>query len=279
MSRPSLPILATVLFGSCLSIAAAPCANTKIASPDAQAAASQNAASLYDLTWSPFGRVESGWSIYVPLVGHEIGSTAKPDSPEFAESLASWQGAHGLPATGILDPATFLRMKTIWQSRRPFVSGSRSVCPAPPAPSALSLLAPDESYGGKQIWLRSPALKAYRDLVAAARAAIPELAADNRVLTAFSGYRSPEYDAARCVRDGNCQGVVRAACSPHRTGLALDLYLGAAPGYAPDSSADANRAFISRTAAYQWLVANAARFGFANYAFEPWHWEWTGAAN
>jgi hypothetical protein len=25
------------------------------------------------------------------------------------------------------------------------------------------------------------------------------------------------------------------------------------------------------------MVANAARFGFVNYPFEPWHWEWTGA--
>ena len=28
--------------------------------------------------------------------------------------------------------------------------------------------------------------------------------------------------------------------------------------------------------AYRWLVANADRFGFVNYPFEPWHWEWTG---
>ena len=24
------------------------------------------------------------------------------------------------------------------------------------------------------------------------------------------------------------------------------------------------------------LVKNAARFGFVNYVFEPWHWEWVG---
>ena len=44
----------------------------------------------------------------------------------------------------------------------------------------------------------------------------------------------------------------------------------------PESSADPNRLFQSRSAAYRWLVANAARFGFVNYPFEPWHWEWTG---
>ena len=26
------------------------------------------------------------------------------------------------------------------------------------------------------------------------------------------------------------------------------------------------------------LVTRATRFGFVNYPFEPWHWEWTGEA-
>jgi LAS superfamily LD-carboxypeptidase LdcB len=72
--------------------------------------------------------------------------------------------------------------------------------------------------------------------------------------------------------------VVRAACSAHRTGLALDLDVGAAPGFMVDSSADPNRLFQSRTPAYRWLVRNAVRFGFVNYVFEPWHWEWRGEA-
>jgi LAS superfamily LD-carboxypeptidase LdcB len=24
------------------------------------------------------------------------------------------------------------------------------------------------------------------------------------------------------------------------------------------------------------MIRNAGRFGFINYAYEPWHWEWTG---
>jgi LAS superfamily LD-carboxypeptidase LdcB len=56
----------------------------------------------------------------------------------------------------------------------------------------------------------------------------------------------------------------------------MDIYLGSAPGYPPESSDDANRLYESRAPAYLWLVANAERFGFVNYAFEPWHWEWTG---
>jgi LAS superfamily LD-carboxypeptidase LdcB len=58
----------------------------------------------------------------------------------------------------------------------------------------------------------------------------------------------------------------------------MDVYLGAAPGFVPESSADANRLFQSRTTLYRWMVRHAARFGFVNYPFEPWHWEWTGEA-
>jgi LAS superfamily LD-carboxypeptidase LdcB len=58
----------------------------------------------------------------------------------------------------------------------------------------------------------------------------------------------------------------------------MDLFLGAAPGYPPESSADPNRLYQSQSGAYRWMVANAARFGFVNYPFEPWHWEWTGEA-
>jgi LAS superfamily LD-carboxypeptidase LdcB len=56
----------------------------------------------------------------------------------------------------------------------------------------------------------------------------------------------------------------------------MDLDLGAAPGFSVDSSADKNRLYMTGTPLYRWLVDNAAHFGFANYAFEPWHWEFVG---
>jgi LAS superfamily LD-carboxypeptidase LdcB len=124
--------------------------------------------------------------------------------------------------------------------------------------------------------LRPAALAAYGRMLNAARAEVPEVRADLRLMTLFSAYRSQESDAARCVLDGNCQGIVRSSCSAHLTGLAIDLYLGAAPGDRPDSSDEVNRLYLSRSAAYRWMVNNAARFEFVPYAFEPWHWEWTG---
>ena len=112
-------------------------------------------------------------------------------------------------------------------------------------------------------------------MIAAARAADPRIAADRQTLTIVSAFRSPAYDAARCS-GGRCNGIAKARCSAHRTGTAVDLYVGAVPGHSPVDSDDANRLYLSQTPTYRWLVKNAGRYGFVNYVFEPWHWEWVG---
>ena len=243
------------------------------------AAAQANAASLQTLAWAPFKRSEVGWETYAPLIAREIRTNCAPQTPGFAAALAAWQAAQHLPVDGALSAAVFDHMKTAIQLRRPFVQVSaQGVCPAPPGQGALAAATPAEGYAGKAILLRPAALAAYRRMAAAARVEDPRIAADPRNLTIFSGFRSPAADTARCAAERNCDSVVRANCSAHRTGLALDLYVGEAPGFGPDSSADANRLFISRTPTYLWLAANADRFGFVPYPFEPWHWEWTGEA-
>jgi D-alanyl-D-alanine carboxypeptidase len=247
--------------------------------PAFAAAAVANTTSVRNLAWTPFGRAESGWEIYAPRVAQEIGARCGPTSERFAQALAAWQARHRLAGAGVFDPATFAAMKGAWQGQRPFVQlSARGVCPAPPLETSLASGRREEGYGGKVVQLRPGALEAWRRMVAAARAEGPAIRADARNLALFSGYRSPDFDAARCARDHNCDGRVRATCSPHRTGLALDLYVGQAPGFGPDSTADANRLAQSRNPAYLWLLANAGRFGFMNYPFEPWHWEWTGEA-
>ena len=242
-------------------------------------AAIGNTASLHTLIWSPFGRPELGWEVYVPVLQHEIATTCDPATPGFAAALAKWQGAHHLPATGIVDEPSFAAFNKAWQARRPYVAlRNGGTCPPPPSPDRLAAPKPSEAYVGKPILLRATALAAYRRMAAAARTAVPGLKADPRWLTIFSGFRDPAADAARCATEGNCQGVTRAQCSAHRTGLAMDIYVGEAPGFGPDSSADPNRRAMVRTPLYAWLLANAGRFGFVNYVFEPWHWEWTGEA-
>lgn len=239
-------------------------------------AARQNDQSLRRLAFAPFHRAETGWEVYAPLMAHEIGTRCGPDSAAFASAWAAWQSAHGRTADGVVDAATFASMAAIWQARRPFVAVARQRCPAPPPESGLVPVPADQSYGGKTMLLRPAVLAAYERMLASARTEGSEAGAAPRLMAVFSAYRSPAYDAARCAQDGNCQGVVRATCSPHRTGLAVDINLGAAQGYGPDSSDDANRLYIAQGAAYRWMVANAGRFGFVPYPFEPWHWEWTG---
>ena len=256
-----------------------PALATAICSDGPAPAARANAASLQTLAWAPFGRSETGWATYAPLIGREIHTACAPGTPGFAQALAGWSRDHRLPDDGIVTPAVFGALKTTIQLRRPFVQlSAKRICPNPPAASALANAAAAEGYGGKAIQLRPGALSAYRQMAAAARREDPAIAADLRNLTIFSGFRSPAADDARCAAEHNCNGLVRATCSAHRTGLAMDLYVGQAPGFGPDSSADPNRAFMSTTPAYRWLVANADRFGFVPYPFEPWHWEWTGEA-
>lgn len=233
-----------------------------------------NTVTLRTLRWTPFRNPETGWETYAPLIANEIKTSCPFTSPGFAQALGVWQRARGLPATGVVDARSFAAMKALWQSRRPFVAlSARKICPAPPR-----VVLSAKGYLGKTIKVRPKALGAYRAMVAAAQAEVPALRRDTKWLAIYSGFRDPASDAARCRTEGNCDGSRRATCSAHRTGLALDLYVGEAPGYGPDSTKEPNRRAMSKTPAYRWMVANAKRFGFVNYAFEPWHWEWTGEA-
>ena len=192
-----------------------------------------NKQSLTDPAWAPFGRQETGWSVYAVRAGHEIKSRCPPKSPGFAVRLARWQTRHALAPTGQMDRTTFQAMKTVWQNERPFVAQrAAGVCPDPPADADLAILPAAQTLDGKTVRLRADAAHALETMVAAARRDLGAEALAPDRLTVFSGFRSPAYDADRCAREGNCDGVGRATCSAHRTGLAVDLMLGAAPGYA-----------------------------------------------
>jgi D-alanyl-D-alanine carboxypeptidase len=246
---------------------------------DLRAAAQYNAAASINLAIAPFGRSETGWALYGPQIAELIKTRCAPDTPGFAEALSHWQTAHGLIPDGVVTDAVFQVFKGVWQERRPFVMlRVAKICPAGADEATLEALRPDETLGDKIILLRPAALAALRRMAQAARSEVAETRDDPDLLKAFSGYRSPVADDARCEREKNCQGMVRAQCSVHRTGLAVDLNVGFAPGFMADSTVDANRLYQTRTATYRWLVRNAARFGFVNYVFEPWHWEWTGEA-
>ena len=247
---------------------------------NAHQAARLNANSIDTLAVAPFGHAETGWRTYAPLTAHEAGTACAPDTPGFAEALARWKVAHGMAYDGTVDDRTLQVLKGAWQEHRPFLMArvKKEPCPDPPAIDDLEQIKPTESHYGKPILVRPEALASYRRMVAAARRELPELDRDPLLMTIFSGYRSPEYDAASCFNQGGCNGVARASsCSAHRTGAALDIVIGNAPGARVDTATDANRRYLSQTRLYQWMVLNAGRYGFVNYPYEPWHWEYVGA--
>lgn len=248
------------------------------AEPRFHAAARRNGQTLDTLSWAPFGVEERGWETYAPLLGREIGTTCGFGTPAYAQALAAWQLSHQLPADGEFGPETFEVLKGVLQERRPFVMARvQGVCPEGPTPIQLvAVPTHEETFAREGRQLRPEVLAAWRRMVAAARAEVPAVRADPTALTLFSGFRDPAADEARCAAEGNCDGARRASCSPHRTGAAIDVNVGWAPGQTADSVAFENRLHQTRTPAYRWLVANAHRFGFVNYVFEPWHWEWVG---
>lgn len=247
------------------------------APPEFAAAAQANAASVESLAVAPYGLDETGWSAYAILTAKTVGTRCPPNSPAFAEKLAAFEARHGLPADGIMDPGVFEALRGAWRIDRPGRGlPADGICDDLPAGARLEKAAAEESYGGKAILARPEALAAFRRMRDAARREDPTVAGDPRNLTIFSAYRSVAADAERCETEGNCDNVRRATCSPHRTGYAFDIYVGEAPGLGPASTDPASRRYLATTATYRWLVENADRFGFANYPFEPWHWEYVG---
>lgn len=248
-------------------------------SPEWDGAAFANFISVNSLEWTPFNQMEWGWQTYVPLIQQEIGTRCAVGTVRFAQALAQFQSQRGLIANGIFDDAAFQVFKGIWQERRPFIMARvrGEPCPAPPPLSDLGYLVEEEEHADRLTrLLRRDVLVAYRRMVQAARREVPEVAANPELLQIFSGFRDPDADAARCAAQGNCDGLRRAVCSAHRTGTAVDLYVGQAPGLGVDNTSPASRAVMSQTQTYMWLVRNARRFGFVPYVFEPWHWEWIG---
>ncbi len=249
---------------------------------NARQAGRLNATSIDTLPVAPFGHTEIGWRTYAPLTAKTAGTVCAPSTPGFAEALARWKVAHSLAYDGAMDDRTLQFLKGAWQEQRPFLMDRvrKEPCPDAPDQAGMVIIDPRESHYGKPILLRSGTLNAYRRMVAAARRDLgASMSPDPMAMSIFSGFRSPEYDAAQCSAQGGCNGVARAgSCSAHRTGLAIDLVIAAAPGARVDTATDANRLYQSQTPLYQWLVRNADKYGFVNYPYEPWHWEWTGEA-
>ena len=133
---------------------------------------------------------------------------------------------------------------------------------------------PTASSRSSSIKLVESAAAALAELVSAAR--LDGIAAP--LLEPISGFRSPArqlelWNQAKAKYGSDAAArkwVAPPGHSTHQTGRAVDLELGQKLA---SQAADRSRA----TAAWKWMNTNAARFGFAPYEPEPWHWEYVGA--
>jgi D-alanyl-D-alanine carboxypeptidase len=148
----------------------------------------------------------------------------------------------------------------------------------PPCEEPARLALAGRDHGSRELWLREDAAHAWRAMRAAAHA-------DGVELLAVSGFRSAEYQAGlvarKLARGQPLSTILKVSALPghseHHLGTTLDLHGGDGP--ALESGFEA-------TAAFAWLQAHAARFGFAmsyprdnpwGIAYEPWHWRYRRA--
>jgi D-alanyl-D-alanine carboxypeptidase len=273
-----------VLLAGCAGPAAtiAPLAPPVCDGPDlagAYAAAQANAISLTTSPWMFSAGTDEkpegpGWALYAPLVQHAIGSPCAASSAGFAHALAQWQAAHGLAADGIMSRATAGALKSGWQAHRAHVGRP---CIALDHDATAPIPA-DDRYDGRDARLSPDALAAYLRLLAAARAALPAQFESGKLLLAVSPWRNPAADKAVCGQNPSmCNGTAKTAgCSAHWSGRAIDLNFGFIAGSDPTDSTYANRLLQAQSPLYAWMLDHAGQFGFVNYYYEPWHWEWQG---
>ncbi|WP_039955616.1 M15 family metallopeptidase, partial [Xanthomonas graminis] len=131
----------------------------------------------------------------------------------------------------------------------------------------------------RPLWLSAGAARAWQALQRAA-------ARDGVVLEAISGYRSHDYQlgifARKFARGQTLQQILQVNAAPgyseHHSGDALDI---GTPGEPPAEES------FERTAAFAWLDAHAAGFGYRmsyprdnphGIVYEPWHWRWHAGA-
>jgi zinc D-Ala-D-Ala carboxypeptidase len=245
-------------------------------SPAFAEAAAQNAVLRNELVWLFGSKQQHGWYLYDLLIGQTLNVPSDASTSDLASAIAAWQKQKGLNANGILDEGSLMALVGQWQANR--------LKDKTPAMADQLVMAPPSDFYDPS---RLPELRqverntyaAYKQMIAAAVAdpslhlthtTSGELAATEKYFKIVSGFRSREYQEQLRRQSPNAGSAGLAVNSPHFTGHALDLYVGGDPV----DTKDANRAIQVNTPAYQWLVRNAARFGFRPYFYEPWHWEY-----
>ena len=99
--------------------------------------------------------------------------------------------------------------------------------------------------------------------------------ADGINFSVNSSFRSAGHQQKLWNKNPNSEEVARPGYSSHQAGVALDFNNMSGK---KNGATCSNRATNSG-AGYKWLVANAATYGFKQYAVEAWHWDALNAAS
>lgn len=142
------------------------------------------------------------------------------------------------------------------------------VCAVPNLPSTG-----DESTPGNQYYVNGANGQAVVNsrVSGAVYAMVQAAAADHVNLTAISSFRTMAHQQALCSGNSLCASgsykeVAKPGTSNHQMGLAIDFGGGLPSTPGP----------VTGNAFWDWLSANAAKFGYKNYPAEAWHWSPTG---
>lgn len=247
--------------------------SNKAASSAFSKAALSNSNLKSSLKWTFGKKAQTGWHLYVPLIQHTIKTENAPESSEFAFALSVWQKENRLAPSGVLDEDTLMALIKFWQSRRIpklYEADEKLLFNAPIADFF------DSTRERNLLNVEKETYAAYKKMIAAAAKDLGlkiengNLTGADKYLTIISAHRSCAYQEQLRKKEPNAGRAQIAFTSPHFTGRALDIYVGGEPV----TTKDANRAIQIETKAYKWLVENAHKFGFYNYFYEPWHWEY-----
>ena len=230
-------------------------------------ASAKNDDSVKNTVWMFAKSREKGFEIYIPLIQKTIGTDASYSSVEFADALKKWQIKNGCKnPNGILDMNAFLYFKDLWQSSRKIKSAFKEA-------ESVSISRKDLYDSNREASLSKIGKKTYvayqAMMIAAKHNGLSEtdlkIVASNRTLARLKMLQKSNLSSKAGVSLASSNSV-------HFTGRALDLFVGGDPV----NSGDANRLKQSKSKAYLWLLKHGEEFGFKNYFYEPWHWEYVG---
>lgn len=106
-----------------------------------------------------------------------------------------------------------------------------------------------------------------------------DAAASGVTIRANSSFRSMPHQQRLWNANPNPQAVARPGSSPHQSGQAIDIDLGESMSAKSGAQSCSNRMTRRGNKVWDWLLANADRYGLKQYSAEAWHWDTFNMSN